>query len=65
MLKLLCVVKPLRLPKIDDLTVPAGTFEERIFYVTIADEQLNLRILDDGGTPYWVITALSIEEGIE
>jgi len=47
--------------KIDDLTATTGTFQEVTFYTTITDGQLNLRILDDGGTnPIWVITALTI-----
>ncbi len=50
--------------KIDDLTVTAGTFQEISFYTTISDGQLNLRILDDGGTiPYWTINAVTIQPG--
>ena len=50
--------------KIDDLTVSAGSFQEIIFWVTVADEQLNLGIHDDGGGDgNWVLTALTIELG--
>ena len=48
--------------KVDDLTATAGSFEEVSFVVAITDEQLNLRILDDGGTdPNWVINSLTVE----
>ena len=33
--------------KINGLTVAASTFQEVAFTVTVTDEQLNLRILDD------------------
>ena len=47
---------------LDDLTAAAGSFQERSFRVAVADEQLNLRIADDGGVdPYWVLAALSVE----
>ena len=49
--------------KIDDLTVGAGIFQEITLYTTVTDGQLNLSILDDGGAPYWVITALDIQPG--
>lgn len=50
--------------KIDDLTVAAGTFQEVTFYVTVADEQLNVRILDDGGVDgNWVINSLAVHPG--
>jgi uncharacterized repeat protein (TIGR02543 family) len=49
---------------IDSLTTAAGTFQQVTFYVTVSDQQLNLRILDNGGTdPNWVINAVTIEQG--
>ena len=36
-----------------------------VFSVTVADEQLNIGILDDGGVDAnWVITAITIEVGL-
>jgi hypothetical protein len=50
--------------KVNDLTATAGVFQEVSFYVTVADGQLNLRILDDGGLDTnWVIDALTIAPG--
>jgi fibronectin type 3 domain-containing protein len=50
--------------KIDDLNAAAGSFMEMAFGVTITDTQLNLEILDDGGTDTnWAITALTVETG--
>ena len=49
---------------INDLTAAAGTFQEVTFAATVTDGQLNLRILDDGGTDSnWVITTLTIQPG--
>ena len=50
--------------KINDLSTVAGVFQELTFYVTVSDEQLNIRILDQGGVqPDWVINALTIVPG--
>jgi uncharacterized repeat protein (TIGR02543 family) len=47
---------------IDDITTPAGSFQEVSFRVAVVDEQLNLRVVDDGGTdPNWVLDALTID----
>jgi len=47
---------------IDDVTVAAGSFEERTFLVTVTDGQLNLGFHDDGGSnPHWVVNAITIE----
>ena len=47
--------------KINDLTVTAGSFQELSFTVTIADGQLNLVILDNGGVdPNWVLNAIAV-----
>jgi hypothetical protein len=48
---------------IDGLPVYASVFQEVTVYITVMDGQLNLRILDDGGTLCWVIAALAIEQG--
>jgi fibronectin type 3 domain-containing protein/pimeloyl-ACP methyl ester carboxylesterase len=46
---------------INDLTALAGSFRETSFRMTIADGQLNLRIVDDGGAdPNWVLNALTV-----
>jgi fibronectin type 3 domain-containing protein len=46
---------------INHATVARGSFLEISFRVTITDEQLNLRILDDGGSDgNWVLDALTI-----
>ena len=51
--------------KINDVTATSGSFPEVLFVVTVADGQLNLRILDDGGVdPNWVINALTIIQNI-
>ena len=48
--------------KINDLVAAAGTFQEVSFGTKVADGQLNITILDDGGTdPYWVINTMTIE----
>jgi len=47
---------------VDHLTVQAGSFQAVSFRVVVTDEQLNLRILDDGGVdPYWVLNALTVQ----
>ena len=47
--------------KINDLTAYGGTFQKASFSTTISDGQLNLRILDSGGTDAnWVINTLTI-----
>jgi len=49
---------------IDDLSSAAGSFQEATFYLTLTDEQLNLRILDDGGADAnWVINGLTVQPG--
>jgi lysophospholipase L1-like esterase len=46
---------------IDDLTVAIGEFHEQSFLATVADGQLNIRILSDGGTALtWIINAITI-----
>jgi fibronectin type 3 domain-containing protein len=46
---------------INDLTAQAGSFQEVTFAASVADGQLNLRVLDDGGVdPNWVLNMLSI-----
>lgn len=48
--------------KVDDLTVPTGTFGEVTFTVTVTNGQLNLMFHDDGGSdPNWVVNAILIE----
>jgi hypothetical protein len=40
----------------------AGTFQQGTKVITVSDGQLNLRILDDGGTDLnWVLNAITIE----
>jgi len=47
---------------VNDLTAPAGSFQQVSFVVTVTDGQLSLRILDDGGSdPNWVLNALEIQ----
>jgi fibronectin type 3 domain-containing protein len=47
---------------INHLTVVGGSFREVSFRVTVTDERLNLRILDDGGSDgNWVLDALTVE----
>jgi fibronectin type 3 domain-containing protein len=48
--------------KVNDLTVPKGTFTVVSFTVTVSDGQLNIGFHDDGGVdPNWVINAMTIE----
>lgn len=50
----------------DDLTVPAGTFIEVAFTVTVNDGQLNIAFHDDGGADAnWVINSMIIESYLE
>jgi hypothetical protein len=50
--------------EIDDLTIPAGVFYERVFWVSVVDGQLNLLVHDDGGADSnWVLNSLTIELG--
>jgi fibronectin type 3 domain-containing protein len=48
--------------EINDLTIAAASFQEVIFDVTVADEQLNLRLLDDeGADANWVLNAVAVQ----
>lgn len=48
--------------RIDDMTTFADAFQQAAFPVTVADQQLNLRILDGGGSDgNWVINSLTIQ----
>jgi fibronectin type 3 domain-containing protein len=50
---------------VDDVTAAAGSFREEMFAATVSDEQLNLRIRDDGGTDTnWAINGLTIQPGL-
>ena len=45
----------------DDVYASIGSYKQIVFAVTIADQQLNINILDDGGVDAnWVLNALSI-----
>jgi fibronectin type 3 domain-containing protein/nitrous oxidase accessory protein NosD len=47
--------------KVNGLTAPAGSFQEVSFNVSVNDGQLNLRILDSGGTDVnWVLNVLTV-----
>ena len=47
---------------LNDISVGAGMFQESTFRVTVADEQLNIRLADSGGNDEnWVLNALKIE----
>ena len=48
--------------EINDLTAPAGSFQQETFWVTVTDGQLNIRIQDNGGADAnWVINTLTVE----
>jgi fibronectin type 3 domain-containing protein len=48
--------------KINDLTVPANTFNTQTFTVTVSDGQLNILFHDAGGTDAnWIINSLTIQ----
>ena len=48
--------------KVNDVTNLPGQFYEMSFFVTVSDNQLNLRFVDNGGTdPNWVINTLTIQ----